>query len=89
VVPLAIGVGAASLWAVLAPAGEAARRAVTAWAWAALVLVLFATGAWYPWYLAWAWPAVLARATPSHRLLAVLIMPLSVLVTLVYTIASL
>jgi len=84
--PLVVGVGAASLWAVLAPVSEAARRAVTAWAWAALVVLLFAAGVWYPWYLAWIWPAVLIRVNLAHRLLAMVAMALSAL-TLLYTIA--
>jgi hypothetical protein len=84
--PLALGVGAASLWAVLAPVGEAAQRAVTAWAWAALVVLLFAAGVWYPWYLAWIWPVVLIRVNLAHRLLAMVAMALSAL-TILYTIA--
>lgn len=84
--PLAVGVGAASLWAILAPVGEAARRAVTAWAWAALVVLLFAAGVWYPWYLAWIWPAVLIRVNLAHRLLAMVAMALSAL-TILYTVA--
>jgi hypothetical protein len=90
VAPLMVGVGAASLWAVMAPAGETARRAVTAWAWAAVAVLMFATGTglWYPWYLAWIWPAVLIRTTVSHRLLVALLLPVGVLLTLLHAIAS-
>jgi hypothetical protein len=90
VAPLVIGVGAASLWAIMAPAGEAARRTVTAWAWATLAVLMFATGTglWYPWYLAWIWPAVLIRTTVSHRLLVALLLPVGVLLTLLHAIAS-
>jgi len=88
VAPLAVALGALSLWAILAPPGEAAKRAVTAWAWAALAILLFAAGVWYPWYLVWIWPAVLIRANLPHRLLAALIMAFGVFLTLVYTVVS-
>ena len=50
------------------------------------VTMLFAAGVWYPWYLAWIWPAVLIRVNLAHRLLAMVAMALSAL-TLLYTIA--
>ena len=57
---------------------------LTAWAYVAWSIMLFVAGLWFPWYLAWTWPAVLVRSNRHHQALALLLFLFSVLLMMVY-----
>lgn len=58
--------------------------ALTAWAYVSSAVMLFAAGLWFPWYLLWAWPAVLARAHRHHQILTLLLFLFSLMLMMVY-----
>ena len=57
---------------------------LTAWAYVSGVVMLFVAGLWFPWYLSWTWPAVLARTNRHHQILTLLLFLFSVLLMMVY-----
>jgi hypothetical protein len=63
-------------------------RIVTAWACLSIVLFFTTTGLFFPWYLAWTWPAVFVRRSRLSRTAAVLLLIISLLGMLVYSNAS-
>jgi hypothetical protein len=67
--------------------GDAGFRLATVWSFVALGGILFGAGRWFPWYLAWVWPAVCVRFTRSHMALAAFAWPLSLWLMLAYAIA--
>ena len=81
-----IGLVALAVSVVLAKTREAALvpSLLTAWAVTALLALLFASGLWFPWYLAWCWPVLLARWTRPHAVLIAIVLSLSLLLTLAY-----
>ena len=64
--------------------GGAPLLALTAWAYVSSVVMLFVAGLWFPWYLTWTWPAVLARANRHHQVLTLLLFLFSVMLMMVY-----
>lgn len=77
-------------WAALAVAfgrGNALFRIATVWSFAALAIMLFVAGLWFPWYLAWVWPAILVRFTRAHLALIAFVLPFSMLLMLVYALS--
>jgi len=64
--------------------GGAPLLALTAWAYVSSVVMLFVAGLWFPWYLTWTWPAVLARANRHHQILTLLLFLFSVMLMMVY-----
>jgi len=64
--------------------GGAPLVALTAWAYVSSAVMLFVAGLWFPWYLTWIWPAVLARASRHHRVLTLLLFLFSLLLMMVY-----
>lgn len=77
-------------WAALAVAlgrGNALFRIATVWSFVALAIMLFVAGLWFPWYLAWVWPAILVRFTRPHLALIAFVLPFSALLMLVYALS--
>jgi hypothetical protein len=64
--------------------GGALLSPLTAWAYVSSAVMLFVAGLWFPWYLTWTWPAVLARANRHHQMLTLLLFLFSVLLMMVY-----
>lgn len=64
--------------------GGAPLLALTGWAYVSSAVMLFVAGLWFPWYLTWTWPAVLARANRHHQILTLLLFLFSVLLMMVY-----
>lgn len=64
--------------------GGAPLLALTGWAYVSSVVMLFVAGLWFPWYLTWTWPAVLARANRHHQILTLLLFLFSVMLMMVY-----
>jgi hypothetical protein len=63
-------------------------RIVTAWACLAMVLFFTTSGLFFPWYLAWTWPAVFVRWSRVSRIAGVVLLIISLLGMLVYSNAS-
>ncbi len=59
---------------------------VPVWALLTLPLLPLATDKWFPWYLTWAWSAVLVRWNRVHAALLVWLLPISLLVMLIYSV---
>jgi len=75
------------LWASLAIGfgqGAAVFRLATVWAYVALAIMLFVAGPWFPWYLAWIWPAAVLRFSRPHLALSLFLLPFSLLLMLGY-----
>ena len=64
--------------------GGAPLLALTGWAYLSSAVMLFVAGLWFPWYLTWTWPALLARANRHHQVLTLLVFLFSVLLMMVY-----
>lgn len=60
---------------------------LTAWVYVSSSVMLFVAGLWFPWYLSWPWPAVLARGTRHHQFLLLLLFLFSFLLMMVYGVA--
>jgi hypothetical protein len=57
---------------------------LTAWVYVSSSVMLFVAGLWFPWYLSWPWPAVLARGTRQHQFLLLMLFLFSFLLMMVY-----
>jgi len=64
--------------------GGAPLLALTGWAYLSSAVMLFVAGLWFPWYLTWTWPAVLARANRHHQVLTLVLFLFSLLLMMVY-----
>ena len=64
--------------------GGATLLPLTAWAYVSSMVMLFVAGLWFPWYLSWTWPAVLARANRHHQILTLYVFLFSVLLMIAY-----
>jgi hypothetical protein len=74
---------AASFWVAARPE---LIRVVTAWACVSIVVFFTVTGTFFPWYLAWSWPAVfVARWSRLSRVAAIVLSMISLLWMLAYS----
>jgi hypothetical protein len=56
------------------------------WALTTLPLLPLATTKWFPWYLTWAWTVALLRWNRTHAALLVWLLPISLALTLFYSV---
>jgi hypothetical protein len=61
-------------------------RLVSAWVIAALVMLLTASGIWFPWYFAWPWTVLLTRWDRRHIGLSLALLPFAIFLTTLYSV---
>ncbi|HXU00077.1 MAG TPA: hypothetical protein VN903_03750, partial [Polyangia bacterium] len=81
-VAAAVVYAATSIWVTARPE---LVRIVAAWTCVSIVLFFTVTGMFFPWYLAWSWPALFARWNRWSRIAAMLLMTISALWMLAYS----
>jgi hypothetical protein len=64
----------------------AVQTMIVVWAALTLPLLPLATDKWFPWYLTWAWSAALVGWNRVHAALFVWLLPISLILTLVYSV---